>query len=189
MLEDHYREMRAIERKLEAFRKGTKKTGNGREFYERLAELELAAMEPTEPAEAPHRPGAPALRRVRGGQAQALQRQPAPGRLDRQEVPQPRPVLPRPDPGRQHRPDEGGREVRVPPRLQVLDLRHVVDPPGDHPLDRRPGADDPHPGAHDRDDEQAAQRHQEAGADRRAASPRSRRSPRRPASRSRRPSG
>ena len=28
--------------------------------------------------------------------------------------------LPRPDPGRQHRPDAGGRQVRVPPRLQVL---------------------------------------------------------------------
>ena len=88
--------------------------------------------------------------------------QPAPRGLDRQEVPQPRPLLPRPHPGGQHRPDEGGREVRVPPRLQVLDLRHVVDPPGHHPLDRRPGADDPHPGPHDRDDEQAAQRHQEA---------------------------
>ena len=81
--------------------------------------------------------------------------QPAPRDLDRQEVHQPRPAVPRPDPGRQHRPDEGGRQVRVPPRLQVLDLRHVVDPPGDHPLDRRPGAHHPHPGAHDRDDQQA----------------------------------
>jgi RNA polymerase primary sigma factor len=33
--------------------------------------------------------------------------QPAPGDLDRQEVHQPRPAVPRPDPGRQHRPDEG----------------------------------------------------------------------------------
>ncbi len=41
------------------------------------------------------------------------------------------------------------------PRLQVLDLRDLVDPPGDHPLDRRPGADDPDSGAHDRDDQQA----------------------------------
>src|SRR5215470_9487509 len=32
------------------------------------------------------------------------------------------PAVPRPDPGRQHRPDEGS------PRLQVLDLCHVVDP-------------------------------------------------------------
>ena len=80
--------------------------------------------------------------------------QPAPRDLDRQEVHQPRPAVPRPDPGRQHRPDEGGRQVRIPPRLQVLDLRDVVDPPGDHALDRRPGAHDPHPGAHDRDDQQ-----------------------------------
>ena len=55
--------------------------------------------------------------------------QPAPGDLDREEVHQPRPAVPRPDPGRQHRPDEGGRQVRIPPRLQVLDLRHLVDPP------------------------------------------------------------
>src|SRR5208282_688699 len=31
----------------------------------------------------------------------------------------------------------------------------LVDPPGDHSLDRRPGAHDPHPGAHDRGDETA----------------------------------
>ena len=34
--------------------------------------------------------------------------------------------LPRPDPGRQHRPDAGGRQVRVSPRLQV----HAPTPPG-----------------------------------------------------------
>ena len=60
--------------------------------------------------------------------------EPAPGHLDRQKIHQPRPAVPRPHPGRQHRPDEGGRQVRVPPRLQILDLRHLVDPPGDHPL-------------------------------------------------------
>ncbi len=80
--------------------------------------------------------------------------EPAPRHLDRQEIHQPRPAVPRPDPGRQHRPDEGGRQVRVPPRLQVLDLCDVVDPAGDHPLHRRPGAHHPHPGAHDRDDQQ-----------------------------------
>jgi hypothetical protein len=31
-------------------------------------------------------------------------------------------------PGRQYRPDESGRQIRVPPRLQVLDLRHLVGP-------------------------------------------------------------
>ncbi len=34
-------------------------------------------------------------------------------------------------------------------------LRDVVDPPGHHALDRGPGAHHPHPGAHDRDDQQA----------------------------------
>ena len=46
--------------------------------------------------------------------------------------------------------DEGRRQIRLPPRLQVLDLRHLVDPAGDHTLDRRPGAHHPHSGAHDR---------------------------------------
>ena len=69
-------------------------------------------------------------------------------------VHQPRPAVPGPDPGRQYRPDEGGGQVRIPPRLQVLDLCHLVDPPGDHPLDCRSGAHHPYPGAHDRDDQQ-----------------------------------
>ena len=43
-------------------------------------------------------------------------------------------------------------------------LRHVVDSPGDHPGHRRPGPHDPHSGAHDRDDVEAAQRLQEAAA-------------------------
>jgi len=34
-------------------------------------------------------------------------------------------------------------------------LRDLVDPPGDHALDRGPGALHPHPGAHDRDHQQA----------------------------------
>ena len=55
--------------------------------------------------------------------------------LHRQEVHQPRPAVPGPHPGGQHRPDEGRGQVRVPARLQVLDLRDVVDPPGDHALD------------------------------------------------------
>ena len=43
-------------------------------------------------------------------------------------------------------------------------LRHVVDSPGHHPGHRRPCPHHPHPGAHDRDDEQAAEHLQEAGA-------------------------
>jgi uncharacterized coiled-coil protein SlyX len=78
----------------------------------------------------------------------------APRHLHRQEVHEPRPAVPRPDPGRQYRPDEGGRQVRVPAWLQVLDLCDVVDPAGDHPFYRRSGEDDPHSGAHDRDDQQ-----------------------------------
>ena len=33
---------------------------------------------------------------------------------------------------------------------KVLDLRHVVDPSGDHPSDGRPGSHDPYPRAHGR---------------------------------------
>jgi hypothetical protein len=86
--------------------------------------------------------------RARGGQ-------PPPRRVDREEVHEPRAAVPGPDPGGQHRPDEGRGQVRVQARLQVLDVRHVVDPAGDHARDRRPGAHDPHPRPHDRDDQQA----------------------------------
>ncbi len=55
----------------------------------------------------------------------------------------------------QHRPDPGGREVRLREGLQVLHLRDVVDPPGDHPRDRGPGTDDPDPGPHGGDDQPA----------------------------------
>src|SRR2546426_8951362 len=41
-------------------------------------------------------------------------------RSHREEVHHPRLAIPRPDPGRQYRPDEGGRQVRVAPRLQIL---------------------------------------------------------------------
>ena len=50
--------------------------------------------------------------------------------------------------------DEGGRQIRVSPRLQVLDLCDVVDPAGDHALDRRSGAHHPHPRAHDGEHQQ-----------------------------------
>ena len=45
-------------------------------------------------------------------------------------------------------------KFRIPPRLQILDLRHLVDQAGDHPIDRRSGAHHPHPRAHDRDHQQ-----------------------------------
>ena len=53
--------------------------------------------------------------------------------------------------GRQHRLDEGGGQVRIPPRLQVLHLCNVVDPAGDHARYRGPGAYHPPPSAHVRD--------------------------------------
>ena len=65
--------------------------------------------------------------------------QPAPRRLHR---PQVRPLADadaRPDPGGQHRPDPRGREVRLHQGLQVLDLRHLVGPPGHHPRHRPAG--------------------------------------------------
>ena len=77
---------------------------------------------------------------------------------------EPRPAVPGPDPGRQHRPDEGRGQVRLPARLQVLNLRDLVDPPGHHARDCRPGADHPHPGPHDRDHQQADSDQPRAGA-------------------------
>ena len=65
------------------------------------------------------------------------------------------PAVPRLDSGGQHRPDEGRRQIRVSPRLQILDLCDVVDSPGHHALDRRSGPHHPHSGAHDRNDQQA----------------------------------
>jgi hypothetical protein len=53
-------------------------------------------------------------------------RQPPPGGLDRQEVPQPRPELPGHDPGGQHRPDAAVDKYEYKPRLQVL----APTPPG-----------------------------------------------------------
>ena len=45
--------------------------------------------------------------------------------------------------------DEGRRQVRVPSRLQVLNLCHMVDSTGYHSLHRRPGTHDSYPGSHD----------------------------------------
>ena len=58
------------------------------------------------------------------------------------------PLVPRPHPGGEPRAHPGGREVRLPQGLQVLDLRHLVDPPGRDAGDRRQGPHHPDPGAH-----------------------------------------
>src|SRR3990170_3988221 len=81
--------------------------------------------------------------------------EPPAGGIDREEVHQPGPTVPGPHPGGEHRPDEGRGQVRVPPGVQVLHLCHVVDPPGDHAGDRRPGAYHPDPRSYDRNDQQA----------------------------------
>ena len=49
----------------------------------------------------------------------------------------------------------GVEKFEVPTRLQILNLRRLVDPPGRHPLHRRPGPHDSHSRAHDRTHEQA----------------------------------
>jgi hypothetical protein len=49
----------------------------------------------------------------------------------------PRTRVPGPDPGGQSRADPRGGEVRLHQGLRVLRLRHLVDPPGDHPGHRR----------------------------------------------------
>ena len=61
--------------------------------------------------------------RRHGGEGADDPVEPPPRRLDREELPQPGPPVPRPDPGGHARPDPRGREVRLAPRLQVLDLR------------------------------------------------------------------
>ena len=77
-------------------------------------------------------------------------RQPAAGGLHRPQV-RPRPDADaRPDPGGQHRPDPRGREVRLHQGLQVLDLRHLVGAPGDHPRHRAAGPRGPAAGARGR---------------------------------------
>ncbi len=81
--------------------------------------------------------------------------QPAARGLPGQALHRSRHALPGPDPGGQPRPDPGGGEVRLHQGLQVLHVRDVVDPAGDHPGHGRPGPDHPDPGAHGRGDQQA----------------------------------
>ena len=69
--------------------------------------------------------------------------EPPPRGVGRAPLPPSRAAAARPDPGRQHRPHARGRKVRPSPRLPLLDVRDVVDPPGDHARTRRSGAHDP----------------------------------------------
>ena len=71
--------------------------------------------------------------------------------------------LPGPDPGGQHRPDQGRREVRLRPRLPLLHLCYLVDSSGHHPRHRGSGPYHPHPGAYGGDHQPDASGHQPAG--------------------------
>src|ERR671923_237205 len=76
--------------------------------------------------------------------------EPPPRDVDHAQLHESRRTAPRPDSGGQPRADPRGREVRLQARLQALDLRHVVDPPGDYACTRRPRPDDPPPRARSR---------------------------------------
>ena len=71
--------------------------------------------------------------------------------------------VPGSDPGGHDRARPRGREVRLPQGLQVLDLRDLVDPPGDLPCDRRQGPDHPDPDPHRQHPQEARRRPAQAG--------------------------
>ncbi len=73
----------------------------------------------------------------RGRPADLRAVQPAVGGLHREEVPGVGPAPARPHPRGQSGPDARRREVRLAQGLQVLHLRHLVDPPGHHPGHRQ----------------------------------------------------
>ena len=98
------------------------------------------ALQPGRPDRPGPRAGTPP-QALSEGPPRAGRGQPAAGGVDRQALPQPRPAVLRPDPGRQPRPDAGRGQVRAPAGLQVRHLRDLVDSPGHHP---RPGRPRPH---------------------------------------------
>ena len=108
------------------------------------------------------------------GQAAHGRGEPAAGRVDREGLRGTRPDAAGPDPGGLARADQGGREVRLQARLQVLDLRDLVDPAGGHAVAGRQGPHDPHPGPHGRAAQQAAARRTPADPDARARTERGR---------------
>src|SRR4029077_612359 len=84
----------------------------------------------------------------------------------------PRSLAARSDPGGDHRADPRGREVRLAPRVQVLDLRDVVDPAGRPARRREQVAHDPDPRAHRRPRAAERSRRADAGAEARPAADR-----------------
>ena len=79
----------------------------------------------------------------RGGEEPADRVQPPARDVDHPPLHPRRRAAARPDPGGQPRPHPRGREVRLHARLQALDLRDLVDPPGDLTRARRAGPHDP----------------------------------------------
>ncbi len=107
------------------------------------------------PLQAPDRGGGGRARqahraRREGREGPDDQLEPPARRVDREALPGPRSLAARSDPGRDHRADPSGREVRPPQGVQVLHLRDLVDPPGRATRSREQVADDPDPGAHRR---------------------------------------
>ena len=98
-----------LEQRIEELKK-IKDPGEDLEVcQEELSGLEDLVLEDAQNLHRRVVPGPQDLQQIRRRQAQTLRRQPAPGRLHRQEIPQPRPVVPGHHPGRQHRPDARGR--------------------------------------------------------------------------------
>ncbi len=152
-------------------RHGGRRDVRQRRPRERDDRLAAALPERGRPLRAPDRGGGGRAReedrgRRRRGQEPHDQLESPPGRLDREEVPGPRPVAAGPDPGRRDRPDPRSREVRLAARLQVLDLRDVVDPAGGPARRREQVAHDPDPRPHRRP--RAEDRPRRARADRQA---------------------
>ena len=112
-----------------------------------------------------------------GRQGAPGQLQPPPGHLERAQLRGPRPAAARPDPGRHAGADPRRREVRLAQGLQVLHLRHVLDPRVDPASDRQPGPADPGPRPHRA--ARAADRARPGGADRPARARAERRGDRR----------
>ena len=84
----------------------------------------------------------------RRGEGADDQLEPRARRVDRQEVPAERAAAARPHPGGHLRAHPRRREVRLAARLQVLDVRDVLDPPGDPARHREQGAHDPRADEH-----------------------------------------
>ncbi|CAA9482380.1 MAG: RNA polymerase sigma factor RpoD, partial [uncultured Rubrobacteraceae bacterium] len=103
-------------------------------------------------------------RRSRGrpGAQEARGEEPQAGGERREALPRDGPALRGSDSGGQRRPHAGGGEVRPRPRVEVLYVRDVVDPPGRPARRRRQGPHHPRPRPHGRQDPEDGPRLQRA---------------------------